>query len=174
MRAKRIEKIAKDTARRDSHRFTMLGSKIAMPKGTVSLTVWLLCIVVLVVLEGYVANSAPRQFVQLLPVVLTIGLVLRFPPIAAYMAMGVFVFWVLNMDFIWSSFLGLTYFPEQTFTTIEFMSMVLIAPIGVLGFTSCIRIAGSMSLHNRVALVLVGLGVQYVFMMLSFLPIFHR
>ena len=146
----------------------------ALPKGTLFTVFWLMCIGTLVMFDGYMSGSAPRHFVQLLPIVFAIAMVLRLPALAAYIAMGVFVFWVFNMDFIWSAILGQVVVPDTAFPNPAFVAMILFAPLGVLGLTACIRIAGSMSLHNRVTLVLFGLGIQYVFVTLSFLPVFNR
>ena len=108
-----------------------------------------------------------RHVVQVVPVLLVLGLMLRRPVTGAYAGAPIFIFWALIMALIWLYLLGLSVV-EGSYSAIEIVLTVVIASCCVWGIASSLRVGRPHSLFHLAGTFTLFLALQVAFMAVSF------
>lgn len=125
-------------------------------------------VAVLLILIGIVSGTLIPHVVQVIPVLVTLGLVLLRPASGAYTAIPVFSFWAGTMVLIWFCLLGWYDLAEGHYSITEIILTFAIASCSLGGLPMCLRVGRTLSVWRRASLILGGFGFQLGFMVLSF------
>lgn len=130
----------------------------------------LVIVAALVLGVGLVSSGVLRHLVQTAPCWLTVYLGMRRRPIAKWMALPTYLFWLLLMIAIWLFLLGWARIVTGHFTVIEIAMTVIVAISSAFGIVQSLRIRSG---TNWVTAILYLLGVallQLVAFRVSVLP----
>ena len=138
----------------------------------------LVCLVGLAIallLVGIVSGTVLRHVIQILPLILALGLVLRRPVLGAFAALPIFLFWILVVVLIWLFLLGKSNIASGHYTPIEVASTFLMAACSVVGVAGSLRIRGAERIGGRILILLLFAALQIAAMRVSFLdPVANR
>ena len=108
---------------------------------------------------GMLSGTFARHVVQIVPIVLALLVVLRWPPAGAYVAIGVLGLWAFVMALIWLYLLGLSDVAEGTYSAGEVVLTVVIAACSAWGIRIALRTEHAATPLRRLTLALSGLAV---------------
>lgn len=129
---------------------------------------YLAIVATLLLIVGIVSGTFLRHAVQIAPVVAACGLVLRSPVVGAFFAIGVSAFWMGIMTLIWLYLLGWADVATGNYTHTEvILTFAIFAFAGGI-FPNCVNIGQPLSMLRRVLTILLGIGLQFAVMVLSF------
>ena len=109
---------------------------------------------------GMLSGTFARHVVQIVPIVLALLVVLRWPPAGAYVAIGVLGLWAFVMALIWLYLLGLSDVAERTYSAGEAVLTVVIAACSAWGIRMALRTEHAATPLRRLTLALSGLALQ--------------
>ena len=109
---------------------------------------------------GMLSGTFARHVVQIVPIVLALLVVLRWPPAGAYVAIGVLGLWAFVMALIWLYLLGLSDVAEGTYSAGEVVLTVVIAACSAWGIRMALRTEHAATPLRRLTLALSGLALQ--------------
>ena len=119
------------------------------------------------IVVGIVSDTLVRHVVQVIPVLLTIGLVLRRPSAGVGMAIPVFGVWAAVMLAIWAYLLGLADITSGSFSAAEVVLTIVIAACSAWGMRESVRAGRRLSLSGRLIAIAAGGALQIAFLALS-------
>jgi len=126
-------------------------------------------------LVGVVSGTVLRHVIQVVPIVVAAGVLVRRPAWGAYAALPIFLFWTFIAVMIWLFLLGLSRVANGHYTGIEVISTFLMAGFSALGAIRSIALGRPLFISGRVVTVAVFAVVQVAAMWVSFLrPIANR
>ena len=129
--------------------------------------VCLIVVAVALVVVGVVSGTLGRHIVQAVPVVIVVGLVLRWPAAGAWAAVGVFLVWLAVMAAIWAYLLGLSDIASGTYTNFEVFLTIAIAGCSAHGVQRGVQAGRRLKLWRVAAMLASGLGAQAAAVALS-------
>jgi hypothetical protein len=116
-----------------------------------------------------------RHIVQTLPAWGVVIFGVRRSRVTGWIALPVFVFWLVLMSLIWLYLLGLVHLLSGTFTAWEISMTVVVAVMCVVGIGTSVRFRSSLSSVGKAALFVGVALLQFLCLRISFLPaIAHR
>ena len=129
--------------------------------------VCLIVVTVALIVVGVVSDTLGRHIVQAVPVVVTVGLVLRWPATGAWAAVGVFLVWLAVMAAIWAYLLGLSEIVSGTYTNFEVFLTIVIAGCSAHGAQRGVQAGRGLKLWMMAVPLAGGLGAQAATLALS-------
>lgn len=129
--------------------------------------VCLIVVAVALIVVGVVSGTLARHVVQVVPVVLAMVLILRWPVAGAWAAVGVFLVWLAVMAAIWAYLLGLSDIVSGTYTDFEVFLTIVIAGCSAHGVQRSLRAGRGVRLWGIAVALAGGLGVQAAAIALS-------
>lgn len=132
-----------------------------------------LAIALLVV--GVVSGTFLRHVVQILPIIVAVGVVMRRPDWGAWAAIPIFFIWIFIVVLIWLFLLGLSRIANGHYTAIEILSTLFMAGFSVAGVVKSIALGKALRPIGRVVAVMLFGVLQVAAMWVSVLrPIANR
>ena len=124
---------------------------------------------------GFVSGTFLRHAVQILPIIVAAGVLMRRPDWGAYAAAPIFLFWIFIVLLIWRFLLGLSQIASGHYTAIEIVSTVFMAGFSVAGIAKSIQLGETLRPTGRALAVSLFGVLQVAAMWVSFLkPIANR
>jgi hypothetical protein len=139
-----------------------------------SSSTWLAIVAGALIVVGFVSHTLTRHLVQIAPMVLALGLLVRRSAFGAAAAAPLFAFWLLIMAAIWLFLLGLARILTGTFSFVEVVLTVIIGAASVMGLASAYREQTRLSFALRLVTVCVFAVLQYAAMWASAQPFVTR
>ena len=136
-------------------------------KDAAFLAVCLAGISVALLLVGAASDTMARHLVQIVPLVLASGLVLRRSSSAVYAVVGLCAFWAVIMGLIWLYLLGVSGVAAGTYSLGEILLTVVIAVFAVLGILKGTRVGKQVPSPTIAALIATAFVIQAVVMSVS-------
>lgn len=127
-------------------------------------------ILALVLGVGLASNLVIRHLVQTAPVWAPVVLGFRRARATAWVALPLFVFWLLLMSVIWSYLLGISHLLSGHFSTIEIAMTITVGTASAIGIGSFVRFKSFLSPWAAAGLFVVMGIVQFLCFRYSFLP----
>ncbi len=148
---------------------------VADSRAVVMATSGLAIILALVLGVGLASNLVVRHLVQTAPVWIAVVLGLRRSRATAWVALPLFIFWLLLMSLIWSYLLGISHLLSGHFSPVEIAMTIIVGVAAAIGIGSFVRFKSFLSPWAAAGLFVFMAVVQAVCFRLSFLPaIAHR
>jgi len=119
---------------------------------------------------GLVSGTELRHFVQTLPLWLGVIFGIRRVQMTVWLAMPMFLFWLVVMVLIWLFLLGWAHVVSGHFSPVGILMTLVIGAASVLGITFCIRDRGRTKTIAATAVALIGAIAQLIAFQVSFLP----
>jgi hypothetical protein len=120
-------------------------------------------------LVGVVSRTILRHIVQILPIVVAAGVLMRRPALGAYAALPIFAFWIFIVVLIWLFLLGLSQIANGTYSPTEILLTFVMAACSVLGISNSFPLGKSLRIGRRVSITALFAIVQVAAMWVSFL-----
>ena len=150
----------------------------ANPKSAVPIYVAVCSLVIILALVlgvGLAVNQVLRHLVQTAPFCVAVVLGFRRSRAAYWVALPLFLFWLVLIALIWAYLLGISHIVNGHFSPIEIGMTIVVGVAGILGIASLAGSKSSLSLATKLGLFVAFLAVQLVCLRISFLPsIAHR
>lgn len=124
-------------------------------------------VVAALLVVGVVSDTVVRHVVQVAPVLLTLGFVLRLPTVGVWMAIPVLAIWGMVMLAIWAYLLGLSDITSGSFSAVEVVLTIVIAACSAWGVREGVRAGRRLPLSGRLISMAVGGALQIAFLVLS-------
>jgi len=118
---------------------------------------------------GFVSGTSLRHVVQILPIIVAAGVLMRRPDWGAYAAAPIFLFWIFIVVLIWLFLLGLSQIASGHYTVTEILSTVFMAGFSVTGIVKSIQLGKTLRPTGRVLAVSLFGVLQVAAMWVSFL-----
>ena len=135
----------------------------------------LMIILALALGVGLTVNQVLRHLVQTAPFWGAVVLGFRRSRAAYWVALPLFLFWLVLMALIWAYLLDISHIVNGHFSPIEISMTIVVGVAGILGIASLARSKSSLSLATKLGLFVAFLAIQLVCLRISFLPsIAHR
>jgi hypothetical protein len=150
----------------------MTGAKVPGRRwGTVCISVCSLAVILaLVVGVGLASGLVIRHVVQTAPVWLGVVIGFRGSPAVKWMALPMFLFWLLLMALIWLFLLGLPSPLSGHFSPIEIAMTIIVGAASLVGIWAALRVSPGMSIAAGAALFVGAATLQVICFRLSLLP----
>jgi len=124
---------------------------------------------------GLVSGTELRHVVQTAPVWIGVALGFRNSPLARWIALPFFLFWLVVVVLIWLFLLGIAHVVSGTFTPPEVAMTVVMGAASVAGIVAGLQRQKRASMMAVVGAFLAGAVLQFVAFRVSMLPgIAHR
>jgi len=137
-----------------------------------ALTVSLGGLAVALMVVGVVSGTVLRHVVQIVPILLALIVVRRWPAIGAYAALPIFIFWILIVSLIWLFLMGLSRIANGHYTIAEVVSTVVMATCCVSGSVWAVPAGRTATIASRVAAFGGFAALQVAAMWISLTPSF--
>jgi hypothetical protein len=143
---------------------------------TVCISVCSLAVILaLVIGVGLASGLVIRHVVQTAPMLLSIVIGFRGSPAVKWMALPMFLFWLLLMALIWLFLLGLPSPLSGHFSPIEITMTIVVGAASLVGIWAALRISSGVSIAAVAALLVGAATLQVICFRVSLLPgIAHR
>ena len=119
---------------------------------------------------GVVSGTLLRHIVQIVPIGIGLGVLVRWPNRGAYAALPIFLFWALVVVLIWLFLLGLSRIASGHYTRTEVGSTIVMLASSIVGTTQCVRLGRRLPILGRLSIFVLFAAIQFVAMWISFLP----
>lgn len=135
------------------------------------------CLVIILALVGGVGLASGlvlRHLVQTLP--LWVGVVLgwRRSRATGWIALPLFLFWLLLMALIWLYLLGISHILSGHFSPLEIAMTIVVGAASMVGIAMFGRFKSSLSVASAASLFVIAAAIQWVCFRASFLPAIAR
>ena len=121
----------------------------------------LLGLALLLLIVGVVSGTTLRHVVQIVPILLVAWLAPRWPaPVAAWLAIGLFSFWLAIMLLIWLFLLGISRIAGGVYTPVEIVLTVLLGTLSIVGIVRSAGEGRALSWPRRILTVATCWGLQ--------------
>ena len=135
----------------------------------------LIGLAIALIVVGVVSGTLLRHVVQILPIILAAIVLQQRPPVGAYAALPIFLFWLLIVVLIWLFLLGISRIASGHYTVIEITCTVFMAAFSVLGALRSITLGRELRPLKRVVTFVTFVALQVAVMWVSFQgPIANR
>jgi hypothetical protein len=132
-------------------------------------------ILALVVGVGLVSHTILRHMVQTVPLWAGVILGFRRSRRASWVALPLFLFWLILMVLIWCYLLGIAQLISGHFSPIEIAMTIIVGMACVAGIAGFVRFRSSLSPQYAAILFILAGAIQFICFRISFLPgIAHR
>ncbi|MGH9372839.1 MAG: hypothetical protein ACRD15_15045 [Vicinamibacterales bacterium] len=135
---------------------------------------WLAVVAGALVVVGIVSQTLLRHVIQIVPLVVALGLLLRWPALGVTAAAPLLAFWFLIMCAIWLFLLGVARIFTGTFTAAEVTLTVVIGVGCLLGLGSAYRRGSTIPVAPRLGTAAAFAILQFAAMWLSVQPVVPR
>ena len=149
-------------------------SGVPATSGSRVVAMWLAVVAGALIVVGFVSHTIVRHLVQIAPLVVAVGLLLRGSSAGVSAAAPLFAIWLLIMGAIWLFLLGLARILMGTFTPIEVTLTIIIGVASMAGLATTWRRGTAASWGVRVVTVLTFAAMQFGALLLSVQPYFAR
>jgi hypothetical protein len=119
---------------------------------------------------GLVSGTELRHVVQTVPVWIGVALGLRGSPLARWIALPFFLFWLAIVVLIWLFLLGIARVLTGTFTPAEVAMTVIVGAMSVVGIVAGLRRQKPVSVMAGVGAFVAGAVLQFVALRVSIIP----
>ncbi len=123
-------------------------------------------------LVGVVSSTFLRHVIQVMPIVAVLLAISRGKRVSPYLALPIFIIWLLLMVLIWLYLLGIATFFSGSFSPVEVLLTILIGAFSAVGIMACLGAPTLSPIGHRAGAVFVFAIVQVAAMWLSFMPAF--
>ena len=147
-------------------------SRVPVAAGSSAVTIWLAVVAGALIVVGFVSHTMVRHLVQIAPLIVALGFLLRGSSAGVSAAAPLFAFWLLVMGGIWLFLLGLARIFMGTFTPMEVALTIVIGVAAMFGLVSARRRGTSASLAARAVTVITFALMQFGALWLSVQPYF--
>lgn len=126
---------------------------------------------VALLLVGIVSGTILRHVVQIIPIVLTVGLIRKRPDVGGYAALPIFVFWTFIVVLIWLFLLGLSGLASGRYSPTEKAATLVMMGCSLFGAVNAIQLGRSLRPLRRILVFVLFLVLQLVMMWISFMRV---
>lgn len=127
-------------------------------------------ILALVVGVGLASNLVLRHIVQTLPLWIAVALGFRRSRVTGWVALPLFLFWLVLMTIIWLYLLGITHIINGHFSPIEIAMTVIVGAACLIGIGSFTHFKSRLSPAKALVILVVVAAAQYGCFVISFSP----
>lgn len=131
---------------------------------------WLAVVAGALIVVGFVSGTILRHVIQIAPLVVALGLLLRGSGLGVSAAAPLFAVWLLIMGGIWLFLLGLARIFSGTFTPAEVTLTIIIGAGSMLGLAAAWRQRIAASWGARLGVVITFALMQFAALWISVLP----
>jgi hypothetical protein len=131
---------------------------------------WLAVVAGALIVVGFVSGTILRHVIQIAPLVVAGGLLLRGSSLGVSAAAPLFAFWFLIMGAIWLFLLGIARIFSGTFSPAEVTLTIIIGVASMLGLAAAWRQGVTASWGARAGIVIAFTLMQFAAMFISVLP----
>jgi hypothetical protein len=133
---------------------------------------WLAVVAGALIVVGFVSHTILRHVIQIAPLVVALGLLLRGSSTGVSAAAPLFAFWLLIMGAIWLFLLGIARIFSGTFTRAEVILTIVIGVASMLGLAATRRHGSTASWVGRASVVIAFALMQFAALWVSVQPYF--
>ncbi len=136
------------------------------------------CLVIILALVGGVGvpdRLVLRHLVQTLPLWAGVAFGFRCSRATGWIALPLFLFWLVLMSLIWLYLLGVAHVLSGHFSPLEIAMTIIVGAASVVGIAMFWRFKSALSVAKAVSLFVIFAAIQFACLRVSFLPaIAHR
>jgi hypothetical protein len=123
---------------------------------------------------GLVSHTILRHVIQTLPCWAVVALGLRRSRVTAWVALPLFLFWLVIVALIWAYLLGIAHIVSGHFSPVETAMTIIVGVCTMIGIASFARFKSGLSTASAGMLFLLMAIFQWVCFRVSILPTFAR